>query len=159
MTRAPAPTPLLPTPLLEILLEGQTESWPSAKEAEGIKARILERVRGDHPTAALLTIRAAEGEWLRLGPKLEMKTLRKDADTTSFLLRLAPGAVLPPHEHERDEECICLEGEVRFGDILVKAGDFHLAPRGTPHGLMRSRTGALLYLRGADPRDYRQRPG
>lgn len=155
MSRPPAPPSVLPAALFEALLEGQAELRPDPDTALRLKARILGRVRDERRSAALLTIRAGEGEWIRLGPKVEMKTLRREGAITSFLLRLAPGAVLPPHGHDQDEECICLEGEVQFGDIVVRAGDFHLAPRGTPHGLMRSRRGALLYLRGADPRDYR----
>lgn len=155
----PTPSPVLPTELTEALLEGQAELRPDPDTALRLKNRILGRVRAEadagRRAAALTTIRSGEGEWIRLGPKVEMKTLHREGAITSFLLRLAPGAVLPPHGHDQDEECICLEGEVQFGDIVVRAGDFHLAPRGTPHGLMRSRKGALLYLRGADPRDYR----
>ena len=65
-----------------------------------------------------------------LTPKVELKLLREDAFSRSFLLRLHPGAVLPPHEHPLEEECYCLEGEVRFGDLVVRAGDYHLAPPG-----------------------------
>lgn len=144
----------LPDALMEALLDAQAEIRPEPGRAGRLKARILERVRGAARPLDLLTIRAGEGAWIRLGPKVEMKPLREGADAFSFLLRLAPGAVLPPHGHDLDEECIVLEGEVQFGDIRVQAGDFHLAPRGVPHGLMRSRKGALLYLRGADPRHY-----
>jgi hypothetical protein len=35
--------------------------------------------------------------------------------------------------------------------VTARAGDYHLAPRGVPHGWLRSRTGALLFLRGANP--------
>ena len=156
MSRPPHIAPILPVELTEALLEAQAELRPDPDTALSLKARILGRARDEgRRAAALLTIRTGEGEWIRLGPKVEMKTLHREGAITSFLLRLAPGAVLPPHGHDQDEECICLEGEVRFGDIVVRAGDFHLAPRGTPHGLMRSAKGALLYLRGADPRDYR----
>jgi hypothetical protein len=44
-----------------------------------------------------------------------------------------------------------LEGDVRFGDVQVWAGDYHLAPQGVPQGLVRSRHGALLLLRAANP--------
>jgi quercetin dioxygenase-like cupin family protein len=39
-----------------------------------------------------------------------------------------------------------------LGEIQVSAGDFFLAPKGVPHGLVRSRRGALLLLRAANPR-------
>jgi mannose-6-phosphate isomerase-like protein (cupin superfamily) len=164
------PEPLLDAVLAVQLAEQQTPLLPAAAVAARLKARILDAVRaqvhpGDaglhrpHDPAPLalgaspgpITLRAAEGVWVHLTPKVEVKLLRADGDSRSFLLRLQPGAVLPPHEHPVEEECLCLEGEVRFGDLVVRAGDYHLAPRGVPHGVVRSRTGALLYLRGANP--------
>ena len=40
-----------------------------------------------------------------------------------------------------------LEGEAWFGDTPVRAGDFHLVPRGLTHGDLTSPTGALIYIR------------
>lgn len=147
--------PLVTPDLMEALLLAQAEIRPEPERAQGLKARLLEQVRAERsPTPALLTVRADSGEWIRLGPKVEMKILRQDRDSRCFLLRLLPGGVLPPHEHPMDEECLVLEGEAELGGVRVRAGDFHLAPKGVPHGLVRSRTGALLYLRGANPAHY-----
>ncbi|MEO8137941.1 MAG: hypothetical protein ABI831_28685 [Betaproteobacteria bacterium] len=46
---------------------------------------------------------------------------------------------------------LLLEGEVRIGTLLVKAGAYHLAPRGVPHEPISAEFGALLFLRGAIP--------
>ena len=64
-----------------------------------------------------------------------------------FPAAYAPGASLPAHDHPADEECLVLEGEVMLGDILGRAGDYHLAPKGLPHGTITSKTGALLFIR------------
>jgi len=56
-----------------------------------------------------------------------------------------------PHVHGQDEECMVLEGEVRIGDLVVRAGAYHLAPRGVAHEPISSEHGALLFLRGAIP--------
>jgi len=66
-------------------------------------------------------------------------------------LKLEPGAAVVPHDHPVDEECLVLEGEARIGELVVRAGDYHLAPRGKPHGMITSEHGALLFLRGAVP--------
>jgi anti-sigma factor ChrR (cupin superfamily) len=156
--------PVLDAELLARLAELQTAMRPPEPVAVRLKANILDQVRHERAAGqpigertdsgqlpAPVTLRATEGEWVMLAPKVELKLLREDAFSRSFLLRLHPGAVLPPHEHPLEEECYCLEGEVRFGDLVVRAGDYHLAPRGVPHGPMRSRSGALLFLRGANP--------
>jgi quercetin dioxygenase-like cupin family protein len=61
---------------------------------------------------------------------------------------MEPGAVLPPHEHPADEECLVLEGEIEFGEIVARAGDYHMAPEGVPHGHTRSPKGGLMFVRG-----------
>ncbi len=148
------PTSVLDPDLLAHLSEAQAALGPTPEVAARLKARILGQVRAEAAPPGLqatFTLRADEGDWVRLAPKVEIKVLRRDAESRSFLLCLGPGAVLPPHAHPLEEECYVLEGEVRFGDIQVRAGDYHLAPRGVPHGLVRSREGALLLLRGANP--------
>jgi len=96
-----------------------------------------------------LTIRAKEGEWVEIRPKVKIKPLYLDrhAGSRSFLMQLQPGARWPTHEHTYDEECIVLEGDVRIGDLSVSAGDYHLAPKGVTHGELTSDKGALLFLR------------
>jgi quercetin dioxygenase-like cupin family protein len=59
------------------------------------------------------------------------------------------GTQVEGHSHPLDEECIMLSGEIFLGDILLQAGDHHLAPAGTEHLGLFSDTGALLYVRGA----------
>jgi len=119
-----------------------------AIDAATIRERVFKRIRS---TRDLTTIQAAEGEWAPFSPKVSIKVLRRDVDTQSYLLRLEPGAVLLPHVHDHDEECMVLEGEVRIGDLVVRQGAYHLAPRGVVHEPIVSEGGALLFLRGAIP--------
>jgi hypothetical protein len=44
-----------------------------------------------------------------------------------------------------------LEGEVSIGDLIVRQGAYHLAPKGVAHDPICSESGALLFLRGAIP--------
>ena len=114
-----------------------------------LKQRLLNRVRSDACGTPSTTVRNRDEGWKPLMPKVQIRVLRRDAETMSYLLRLEPGAEVPSHPHPIDEECMVLEGELQIGELSLGAGDFHLAHRGVPHGVLSSRTGATIYLRGA----------
>ena len=118
---------------------------------EAIKQRLMNRVAAAGAVSPLVTIRADEGEWHPVLPKVSMKVLLREGDSLTYLLRLEPGAKIPPHDHPQTEECLVLEGEARIGDLIVHAGDYHAAIAGRPHALLASERGALLFLRGAVP--------
>lgn len=123
----------------------------AAAEADAppaLRARVLERVRDaqrapDHT----LTIHADEGRWKPVLPGIHMKMLHHDPTGRSFLLRLDPGAVLPGHLHDGDEECLVLSGDLYLGDFRVGAGGYHLARTGSRHGDIHAPDGALIFLR------------
>ncbi len=139
-------------PRLKTLLVDSLQPAPdhalSAIDAATMRERVLKRIR---VSQGLTTIQPNEGEWTPFSPKVTIKVLHRDVNTQSYLLRLEPGAIVLPHVHGQDEECIVLEGEVQIGDLVVKQGAYHLAPRGVPHEPIRSEAGALLFLRGAIP--------
>ncbi len=151
MTAHDSDKQILPDALLEDLLQALIPVAPPSQQAQSIKDKILGKTRRGKLglTPDFITLRAGEGEWIPLAPRVEMKLLHTDWTnlSRSFLLRLHPGATLPAHDHPADEECLVLEGEVMLGDIVGRAGDYHLAPKGLPHGTITSRTGALLFLR------------
>lgn len=134
--------------LMEHLLLALQPIAPDAARSGTLRQEIMERIRSGSGLN-FLTIRAEQGEWIKIAPLVEMKLLHKDSvqQCRSFLLRMHPGAMLPPHDHPVDEECMVLEGEVMLGDIVARTGDYHLAPKGLPHGAIVSKTGALLFLR------------
>ena len=67
-------------------------------------------------------------------PGIEYKTLLVDEDTgmLTALLRMAPGARLPDHEHTRIEQTFVLEGTLVDDDGGGNGGKFRLAARGKP---------------------------
>jgi ChrR Cupin-like domain len=70
------------------------------------------------------------GAWIAVDAKLEMKILYKDSRAASFLLRLKPGARLPSHVHAANEECLMLEGELRYAEgVTLRAGDYQFPPK------------------------------
>ncbi|MCX7068074.1 MAG: cupin domain-containing protein [Methylococcales bacterium] len=90
--------------------------------------------------------------WIELLEGVFKKDLWSDENWVSRIYRLEPGALVPGHSHLLDEECMMLQGEVFLGDILLRAGEYQLAPAGSLHGDVYSDVGATLFVRGA--RDY-----
>jgi quercetin dioxygenase-like cupin family protein len=140
---------VLPPRLARLLVDSLgSEGALDPLDAATIRERIVKRIRASQ---GLTTIQATDGERESFSTKVKIKVLHRDVNTQSYLLRLEPGAVVLPHVHGQDEECMVLEGEVRIGDLVVSAGAYHLAPRGVPHEPISSEHGALLFLRGSIP--------
>lgn len=148
--KKPMQAPLLPPALTEALLLAVAPVLPHASRASALRAKVLAQA-GQHDAARLQTIRADEGAWHSIAPLVDMKLLYDDGVSRSILIRLQAGARLPPHDHAADEECIVLEGEGSIGDVFLRAGDYHLAPKGIRHGETYTATGALLFIRTAAP--------
>jgi quercetin dioxygenase-like cupin family protein len=138
--------------LYAALGEAMAPAAPPQELAMRLRQRLLTSL-SPPPSARLITIPAAAGVWQKLAPGVAIKVLREDEQSRSLLLRMAPAAELPAHDHDLEEECLVLEGEVRLGDLRLRAGDYHLALRGIPHGVVRSEPGCLLFIRGQ--RQYR----
>ena len=116
-----------------------------------VRARVMQRIAAES-TPRHLSVPAGEGGWHRFLPGIERKVLHEREGTMSYLLKLAPGSVLPSHRHPMDEECVVLQGRLRIGELVLPAGSFHLAHEGLPHADITTEEGAIIYLRGAPPR-------
>ncbi len=92
--------------------------------------------------------RSGDGEWLERGPGFRSKVLHEMSriGRQTYLLQLDPGAVVASHEHDDDEECYVISGDISFGDILLGPGDYYVAPRGWRHGAIRSSNGCLCLV-------------
>jgi len=114
------------------------------------RAALGELLGGLLPGAgpAAHTVLAADGGWEVIADGVEQKILWRAGDIVSRFFRLAPGGRLPAHAHECEEECMMLSGDAYFGDLLLQAGEFHLAPTGSEHGEISSEHGALAFVRG-----------
>ena len=141
---------VLPDEVAATLLSAAAPVDPGPEAAARMKRRLLERVRDKQSESAeLRTVRDSTGEWLETSPGNSIKILRSDDETMSILVRLEPGTTFPEHYHPADEETYVVEGETWFGDIHLVAGDYHLAPKGTTHGEVRTETGCVLLIRKA----------
>lgn len=145
-------TDIIPDELMGSLAEAITPAAPPDNRASALKSRVMARIHGKQ-AFDLMTIRANEGEWITLLPGIEKKILSKGGNdqVQSFLLKMAPGTTLPPHEHLFDEECLMLEGEAMIGDLHLSAGDYHFAKKGSKHDVVTTKTGAIAFLRAYEP--------
>jgi quercetin dioxygenase-like cupin family protein len=128
-------------PLLDV-----AEVRPPPGLFDRVKAAIAER---DLPGTT--TIRANEGAWETLVPGVERKILWGAGPNgrVTFLIRGQPGARFPAHAHDDDEECFVLEGDITFDTLTLRAGDYHLARRGTPHPMATTAGGCVLLVTAA----------
>ena len=127
------------------------EAVPPAAPPTGLWEKIAARLPGaDGKIPGTTTIREDEGDWTPMAPGVEMKLLFRDpeAGMRSFLVRFAAGARFGGHPHQRFEECLVLEGDLAFGDLRLRAGDYHLVTPGAEHPVAVSQGGCLLFLRG-----------
>lgn len=122
------------------------EIHPPQARARAQRARLVAAAAGQGPRL----LRAGEGAWRPFLPGIALRILHVDeaAGTQTALWRLAPGAIVPPHPHAHEEECLVLEGSVVQEGEEFAAGDFLVVPAGQWHPAFRSPGGALLMIRG-----------
>lgn len=74
----------------------------------------------------------------------------KDVAVTNGLemqiVRLEPGARIPPHTHECPEFIYILEGELMLGDERLGPGSASIASVGSVHSEVHSETGCVFVL-------------
>jgi anti-sigma factor ChrR (cupin superfamily) len=68
-------------------------------------------------------------------PGIDIKVLMEDPETglQTTLTRMAPGAVLPMHEHTELEQSWVLEGRLVDHEGEVRAGQYVWRPKGSRH--------------------------
>jgi anti-sigma factor ChrR (cupin superfamily) len=79
-------------------------------------------------------------------PGVETKTLLVDRESgiATLLMRMAPGARLPDHEHVLIEQTYVLEGSLVCGEGECKAGEFVWRPAGSRHEAWGGPQGGLM---------------
>jgi quercetin dioxygenase-like cupin family protein len=126
----------------------------SARELAASRERMLRKIHAA-PPAQTVTVRGEDIPWVRESPFRERKLLLRDfaRNEQTYLVRLSPGAISPPHSHAVQEIVWVIEGEVQIGDHVIRAGDLHVAAPGSHHEDFRTTTGALVLIRSHIPAD------
>lgn len=122
------------------------EALPPAKLRQELLSKIAEQPQTEasesfhlpavfSQTAKMFSLRSDEGDWAEIAPGLLTKTLFVDQEraTVTSLVKMMPGAALPPHRHRGDEQFYVLEGDCNVHGTCLGPGDFHRAPAGSIH--------------------------
>lgn len=103
----------------------RTGEPPAApKEAPEKAAGETAPQKTEKPAAALL--RAEDGEWDALAPRVYKKQLNRDDNFNrqSYLLRMIPGGRIQPQRRGGIEEIYVIEGRIAIGEETLGPGDF-----------------------------------
>ena len=92
--------------------------------------------------------RAADAEWRQYCDGIAYRVLKVDErlKRQTLLVKMQPGAILKSHSHRFEEECLVLEGDLRYGDLVLRAGDYHHAMAGAHHADGITAAGCLLHV-------------
>src|SRR2546423_9799643 len=92
---------------------------------------------------------------------IEQKTLLVDKQTglITALMRMAPGARLPDHEHVKIEQTYVLEGTLVCGEGVCNKGEFVWRPAGSRHEAWAGPEGGLFLAMFQIPNKFFQLAG
>jgi anti-sigma factor ChrR (cupin superfamily) len=152
-------------PVFEALARELRPSALSAEQRERMRERVLRAAIATQGPAVPIpaasaaappgttTHIAGEEGWIATSRYARVKILAVDAEsgTQELLVRLLPGVLVSAHSHRTQETMVILEGECHVGEHLLSLGDVHVAPAGSHHPPITTRTGALIFLRGEYP--------
>ena len=137
--------PVPPDPALrDALLQRITP--PSGDQATPLRRQLLGR---EADPAGCVLRRAGDGGWEDTavpGVRLRVLTIDAAADRFTALVRMDPGASYAAHRHVGPEECFVLEGDLRHGTQVMRAGDYEWLPAGSEHGPQTTAEGCLLLI-------------
>ncbi|MDH3288827.1 MAG: cupin domain-containing protein [Betaproteobacteria bacterium] len=114
------------------------------------------------PPLASRFVEVAALPWEKtLHPGCQAKTLLADPATglLTVLLRMAPGAKLPDHEHVLIEQTYVLEGSLVCGEGVCRAGEFVWRPAGSRHEAWAGLEGNLVLAMFQIPNRFYQPDG
>ena len=140
-------------------LRREADTWQAklaplgGAEVETVPPGSFEKVlaRIDHEGRFLpgtTTRRAVEAEWQHHDDGITYRVLKVDErlQRRTLLVKMQPGAVLKSHIHSFEEECLVIEGDLRYGDLVLHAGDYHHAWAGAHHADGVTAGGCLLHV-------------
>jgi len=149
--------------LLDVVRSTAAESQPA-----GLRAKLLSRIAAGPaaqppaeatqvwkrwkeagPADKLHIVRAGEGAFEPTAAQgVSVKPLSVDPERryVTMLVRMEPGTSYPRHLHAGAEECYVLQGDIKVGDAVLRAGDYQRAEGGSEHGVQSTEGGCLLLI-------------
>lgn len=115
-----------------------------------VREKLLARIQPKPVVpAGLHIVRSHEGAWEPTGFEgVSIKQLFADParEEVTLLVRMAPGAAYPAHRHAGIEHCLVLEGDLRAGALILRAGDYQCADAESLHHVTTTEQGCLLLV-------------
>ena len=138
--------------MTEIIVSFGLAATTAVKPPPALRDRLLGRLQ-QSPGPGLFSKRAQDqGPWRpTANPGVFFKKLMFDKSTglMTMLVKMEPGARLGEHIHRLAEQCLILEGDLRYnGDKVYRAGDFTWAEAGTIDPALYTVEGNLLLIVG-----------
>ncbi|MBI5722195.1 MAG: cupin domain-containing protein [Burkholderiales bacterium] len=100
------------------------------------------------PSMQPFTQHADAAAWADYAPGIKRRVMWQQGAQAAMLYHALPGAAVPHHGHGHDEECLMLAGDFFLDEVLLRTGDYQIAPAGTEHHLASTDTGVLIYAHG-----------
>jgi anti-sigma factor ChrR (cupin superfamily) len=114
-----------------------------------IKEKLMARIAAEAQYRPAVCIRAAQGNWVPTGvPGVAMKPLYRDRSNglSTVLIRMDAGATYPAHRHIDAEQCLVVEGDLRWDNLEYRAGDFVVAAADSIHPRLTTEHGTVLLI-------------
>ncbi|MCG3126651.1 MAG: hypothetical protein CHACPFDD_01502 [Phycisphaerae bacterium] len=121
----------------------------ATKPGESGNPQVWRDWPSDTADGGMLIRRAAEAAWEPVGIEgiaIRRLFVDRQRDQMTMLVRMAPGTAYPRHVHHGPEECLVLEGDLRVGDTVLRAGDYQRAAPDSQHGVQSTEGGCLLMI-------------
>ena len=122
---------------------------PLVAPPPGLRDRLMRRVADYQELKPASEVRTFDGGWRTTGlPGIDFKPLYHDRKSGMFtqLVRMEPGARYPQHMHYDDEQCLVLQGDVRWGESRYLQGDFVTTSAGVLHQTLETDAGNVLLI-------------
>lgn len=145
MQGAPAAARLAPSAVLDA--EAASCTWLSDRPVPALDGDAV-----DLPSVVSKYLDCGIGAlpWRRAGRGLEVARLRVTDEDRLWLVKAAPGTVLPKHSHSGSELTLVLKGAFFSGDTIYAAGDIEDADETVDHQPVVTRDGECLCLAVTD---------
>lgn len=130
-------------------LHGQDDEGVSLPD--NLFGQIMSRIDQQETAPGTSTIAMSDGVWEDIAPGIERKIVyvNRVEGVQSYFVRMQAGATLQEHEHDADEQCVILQGQLEIGGEIFEAGTYHLARRGIPHVPITAHSDAIFFIHGA----------
>jgi anti-sigma factor ChrR (cupin superfamily) len=125
------------------------ESSEPQAPATAARGRLLARVADYARLRPAADVRRDEGNWVESGVAgVTIRNLFHDGESrlSTYMVRMEPGARFPAHRHGADEQCLVLSGDIGWGDVVYRAGDFVAMGKGSSHPEIFTREGNTLLI-------------